>query len=166
MVIRGTDFASGRAGSAPVDTVLRARRELPEAAVPTRPPVTPGADGSGQLVRTGSRAARNADLPRVKAWAMGYRSGLVFGVVTVSAGFCFAAGFLPHAGTRATPGADCYRVQSERFDFHSDPWINLHHFLFQWARASSEARPGDIRPPVKVPEMEQLRALTAGERQA
>jgi hypothetical protein len=84
----------------------------------------------------------------------------------VVAGSGGAAVFQPHAGTRAAAGADCYRVQSERFDFHSDPWINLHHFLFQWARASSRPKPGDSRPRVDVPEMEQLGDLTEAERQA
>jgi hypothetical protein len=25
-------------------------------------------------------------------------------------------------------------TNTTRFEFHSDPWINLHHFLYQWAR--------------------------------
>jgi hypothetical protein len=91
---------------------------------------------------------------------------LCAGLVTVAACYGGAAVFQPYARTGATPGADCYRVQSERFDFHSDLWINLHHFLFQWARASSQPKAGDSRPRVEVPEMEQLRDLTESERQA
>src|SRR5687767_5671261 len=25
-------------------------------------------------------------------------------------------------------------AETKHFEFHSDPWINLHHFLYQWAR--------------------------------
>jgi hypothetical protein len=62
--------------------------------------------------------------------------------------------------------ADCFRVESERFVFHSDPWINLHHFLFQWARNVPARQPGDRRRVVGVGEPEQLGRLDAEERQA
>jgi hypothetical protein len=94
------------------------------------------------------------------------RTCLGAGLVMVVAGSGGSAVFQPHAGTHAAPSADCYRVRSERFDFHSDPWINLHHFLFQWARASSKPKRGDSRPRVGVPEMEQLGGLTGSERLA
>ena len=39
------------------------------------------------------------------------------------------------AGLAAAQPAPITRVAaSVHFDFHSDPWINLHHFLYQWAR--------------------------------
>jgi hypothetical protein len=49
-----------------------------------------------------------------------------------------------------------------RFEFHSDPWINLHHFLYQWAREDLGLVPG--RPP--VPERADLASLTAPQRVA
>ena len=87
-------------------------------------------------------------------------------VVLVTTGCSHAAVPLPAAGARPAPEADCYRVESERFVFHSDPWINLHHFLYQWASASAERKPGDTRPPVEVPEIEHRQDLAEGERQA
>lgn len=43
------------------------------------------------------------------------------------------------------------------FEFHSDPWINLHHFLYQWARY--EEGIGSGRKFVSVPECSSLAAL-------
>ena len=48
-----------------------------------------------------------------------------------------------------------------RFGFFSDPWLNLHHFLYQWARA--EEGIGEDRTRVEVPERADTRALTAAE---
>jgi hypothetical protein len=56
--------------------------------------------------------------------------------------------------------------QSTHFAFHSDPWINLHHFLFQWAFAETERRPDDYRPVLDMPEREQARDLNEQERAA
>lgn len=61
---------------------------------------------------------------------------------------------------------DCHRVESQRFSLHSDPWINLHHFLYEWARNVPERQPGDRRRPVDVPERAQIADLDEGERQA
>ena len=72
----------------------------------------------------------------------------------------------PAVSVASASGADCHRVESERFVFHSDPWVNLHHFLFQWARGSSPRQPGDRRRAVEVSEQAQLGTLEAGERQA
>ncbi len=41
-------------------------------------------------------------------------------------------------------------VATQYFAFHSDPWINLHHFLYQWTRADLELATG--RQLVRVPE--------------
>ena len=38
------------------------------------------------------------------------------------------------------------------FEFHSNPWINLHHFLYQWARSEADRDPSDRRRPVEVAE--------------
>jgi len=71
----------------------------------------------------------------------------------------------PAASGASEAGGDCQRVESEHLVLHNDPWINLHHFLFQWARNMSEPRPGDRRPSVEVPERTQLGSLEADERQ-
>lgn len=41
-------------------------------------------------------------------------------------------------------------VETTYFAFHADPWINLHHFLYQWSRA--ELGIGSGRAAVAVPE--------------
>ena len=97
---------------------------------------------------------------------MSSRICLAVGMVIVATGCRHAAVSPPAAGARAAPEAGCYQVESERFVFHSDPWINLHHFLYQWASASAERKPGDTRPPVEVPEIEHGRGLAEGESQA
>lgn len=61
---------------------------------------------------------------------------------------------------------DCYRIESERFVLHSDPWINLHHFLFEWARNVPERRPKDHRRAVEVTEHVKFPDLDDGERKA
>lgn len=70
----------------------------------------------------------------------------------------------------AAPGpasAACEPVErSLHFALHSDPWVNLHHFLFQWAFAETARRPGDRRAALEVPEREDLRDLAAPERAA
>ena len=51
---------------------------------------------------------------------------------------------------------------SDYFELHSDPWINLHHFLYQWARADEGLGTG--RQLVTVPERSSLNQLAAAER--
>jgi hypothetical protein len=53
---------------------------------------------------------------------------------------------------------------SERFELHSDPWINLHHFLYQWAR--DDLGLGTGRQEVRVPERSSLGRLAGAERRA
>jgi len=84
--------------------------------------------------------------------------GLVADTVTMGSG--------PPALVAQGPDEDCRPVESERFMFHNDPWINLHHFLFQWARNASPRQPGDRRRTVEVPEQAQLGSLEPGARQA
>lgn len=55
-------------------------------------------------------------------------------------------------------------LETRWFSFHSDPWINLHHFLYQWSRADLGI--GEGRTAVAVPEREELRNLNEGERKA
>ena len=66
----------------------------------------------------------------------------------------------------ADAGVDGHRVESRRFVFHSDPWINLHHFLFQWARNAEPRLSGDRRRPVKVVELDQLEDFAEQDRRA
>ena len=47
-------------------------------------------------------------------------------------------------------GAQDEVVTTDYFEFHVDPWINLHHFLYQWSRA--ELGLGSGRDEVPVPE--------------
>jgi hypothetical protein len=90
---------------------------------------------------------------------LGVASGLLSGCTPASVGG-------PAAAAQPAPDGDCHRSESERFVFHSDPWINLHHFLFEWARNVPERQPGDRRRAVEVTEQAQLGALDEGERQA
>ncbi|HEY2295239.1 MAG TPA: hypothetical protein VGM86_31435 [Thermoanaerobaculia bacterium] len=58
-------------------------------------------------------------------------------------------------------------AQTQRFSLYSDPWINLHHFLYQWAAAAQqEEGPKSDLPAVEVPERAELPQLAADERQA
>jgi hypothetical protein len=80
--------------------------------------------------------------------------------------------------TRSTPAAsaampapwtrtgECRRLSSRHFDFHSDPWINLHHFLFEWARNVPERLASDGRRSVEVAERHELAALADADRAA
>lgn len=49
------------------------------------------------------------------------------------------------------PSPACRVQTTESFEFYVDPWINLHHLLFEWAR-SEEKLPGDRRPVLAIPE--------------
>jgi hypothetical protein len=94
---------------------------------------------------------------------------LALGVAGAALAGCTHAGAgAPAAGAQpaSASAGDCYRVESERFVFHGDPWINLHHFLFQWARDGAERSPEDHRRAVEVPEKAQLGDLGHGERQS
>ncbi len=51
-------------------------------------------------------------------------------------------------------------TNTTRFAFHSDPWINLHHFLYQWAREDLALVRG--RPP--IPERADVAKLSSPER--
>lgn len=53
---------------------------------------------------------------------------------------------------------------TEHFAFHSDPWINLHHFLYHWARADEGL--GEGRSHVPVPERGSDSALSNPDRRA
>ena len=53
-----------------------------------------------------------------------------------------------------------------RFTLHSSAWINLHHFLFQWARSEAEPQQGDTRRPVEVVEKPELASCTPAEQRA
>jgi hypothetical protein len=66
------------------------------------------------------------------------------------------------AASGPSPWEEVFRT--EHFSFHSDPWMNLHHFLFQWARA--EAGLGTGRQTVAVPERSDLEDLGSEERAA
>jgi hypothetical protein len=49
---------------------------------------------------------------------------------------------------------------TNRFEFHSDAWINLHHFLYQWAREDLGLISG--RPP--IPERSDVTKMSRNER--
>jgi hypothetical protein len=51
-------------------------------------------------------------------------------------------------------------TSTTRFEFHSDPWINLHHFLYQWAREDLRLVRG--RPP--IPERADMAKMSSIER--
>jgi hypothetical protein len=69
-------------------------------------------------------------------------------------------------GARIESFGDCHRTESERFVFYSDPWINLHHFLFQWARNVPQPRLGEPYMAIEVPESQQIGDLDERERAA
>jgi hypothetical protein len=55
-------------------------------------------------------------------------------------------------------------VATDRFAFHSDPWINLHHFLYQWSREDRGLEIG--RHPLPMPERSTVGELSAADRTA
>jgi hypothetical protein len=79
----------------------------------------------------------------------------------VSVGVVFVAACFPARarGQEAEPV-----METARFSFHSDPWINLHHFLYQWARADLGLGTG--RAGVPVPERAHLDGLEQRQRSA
>ena len=63
----------------------------------------------------------------------------------------------------ATCAATTTQIGTTRhFEFHSDPWLNAHHFLYQWARADEDI--GEGREKVDVPERAGLESLPAVDR--
>jgi len=50
---------------------------------------------------------------------------------------------------------------TDRFAFHSDPWINLHHFLYQWSREDRGLEIG--RRPNPMPERSTIGGLSAAD---
>lgn len=67
--------------------------------------------------------------------------------------------------TGQSQSAPATRVATtERFEFHSDPWINLHHFLYHWAR--EEEGLGSGRRHVPVPERSSLEELPEQDQRA
>lgn len=64
----------------------------------------------------------------------------------------FRAGSPPTALAMLTLSMACFAqpattvATTHRFEFHSDAWINLHHFLYQWAREDLGLVSG--RPPI------------------
>jgi hypothetical protein len=64
-----------------------------------------------------------------------------------------------HGAPLVGPGV-VHVASTAHFTLHSHPWVNLHHFLYQWARLEA-ARPAQRWPPsVDVPERGQLIALS------
>lgn len=104
-----------------------------------------------------ARPRRGIDLLAALLLVLGLAAGTSFGCT-------YAPAVPPSAGAPVESFGDCHRVESERFSMVSDPWINLHHFLFQWARNVPRRQPDDRRPAVEVPERHRLRDLDEGER--
>ena len=73
---------------------------------------------------------------------------------------CFAALLLAFSASVAA--ADTRIEVTRYFDLHSDPWLNLHHFLYQWARADEGI--GEGRQKVDVPERESIDMLNGDDR--
>lgn len=65
------------------------------------------------------------------------------------------------AGAATAPAATAPVAETARFAFWSDPEVNLHHFLYQWASAEAPRR----WPPA-VPERDELGTLAEAERAA
>jgi hypothetical protein len=73
------------------------------------------------------------------------------------------AGMDSHAPPLDGPGDD-HVASTAHFALHSHSWVNLHHFLYQWARLEA-ARPAQRWPPsVVVPERGHIDALSAPHR--
>src|SRR6202049_4513879 len=106
-----------------------------------------------------SRAYRGPARASALLLVLGLASGLASGCLHAPAG-------RRGVDVRLESSGDCHRVESERFAFFSDPWINLHHFLYQWARNTPRRQPGDRDPAVEVPENHQIGDLDERERAA
>lgn len=64
--------------------------------------------------------------------------------------------------TAAAPAATAPVAETARFAFWSDPEVNLHHFLYQWASAENPPQP--MRRPATVPERDEIASLSPEER--
>lgn len=65
-------------------------------------------------------------------------------------------------GSRVSGQEERAVARTRYFALYSDPWINLHHFLYQWARADEGVGRG--RQAVAVPEREDMGSLSAADR--
>ncbi len=71
------------------------------------------------------------------------------------------------AASRVVRGAEAAAApvaETARFAFWSDPEVNLHHFLYQWASAEAPRQPR--RRPAAVPERDEIASLAPEERAA
>ena len=80
-------------------------------------------------------------------------------------GLSFVLCLVGGAWAQSPERTPCRVVESERFVFYSDPVLNLHHFLFQWARNQPEPLPEDRRRPTAILEVADLAELTAEDRE-
>ena len=67
-------------------------------------------------------------------------------------------------GGSLPPGPESRAVEVHGLALYSDPGINLHHFLYQWALSEAELSPKDYRTPWEIPEKADLPKLTPEER--
>ena len=81
-------------------------------------------------------------------------------------GLSFVLCLVGGAWAQSPDRTPCRVAESERFVFYSDPLINLHHFLFQWARNQPEPLPEDRRRPTAILEVADLAELAAKDREA
>ncbi len=65
--------------------------------------------------------------------------------------------------TIAQTTAPTFVADTDQFEFHSDPWLNAHHFLYQWARADEGI--GEERTRVNVMERSGISALSDADRE-
>ena len=78
-------------------------------------------------------------------------------ILTVAIAVAVAAAVI----AQQTP-SPAHVATTEHFVLHSDPWINLHHFLYQWTRLDAGLSGG--RKPVLVPERSALGEMTGDAR--
>jgi hypothetical protein len=88
--------------------------------------------------------------------------------LTMAAVTLLSAGRAPNAkaqgsGRTDAPGPTLV-AETPHFALYSDPWINLHHFLYQWSRDEEGIATG--RDHVPVPERSTLDGLPESERRA
>ncbi len=69
----------------------------------------------------------------------------------------------PGYASSASSSSSSEAGRTQRLSFRSDPWMNLHHFLYQWARA--EQGLGSGRSEVIVPERDRMGELSVSDRQ-
>jgi hypothetical protein len=83
------------------------------------------------------------------------------GTATLALLLLAAAGAVGSAASAQAAAPNPHVDASARFDFWSDPRVNLHHFLYQWANA--DLTDGGLRP-VQVAERDDLATLSEEER--